>query len=291
MYILKLKGEYKDASYIEVDGNDCLATVIENHELYLFIDLVKQKIDVNQKFCEYPDQRVSPSLAKDVKIFPIFTTMTATKLDNQEKFEAEITAPPPKPAPETKQKTQKEDFHAILPTVVTQKTKQSSIPPPPPPKISTYTPPTVKTTSLRDQSTNTSSIPPPAPPEQTDPSNFKELVSQLTDMGLDEKSSTEALRKTGYDVTKAINYIFGQTSTDNAPPPQPQQQTKSQDSNSDPTYILQDQIDAILAGYSSSERDAINRLHDQGYSMMNVLQLFEACGKDENLTKNILQSQ
>ncbi|OHT12910.1 hypothetical protein TRFO_17057 [Tritrichomonas foetus] len=108
-----------------------------------------------------------------------------------------------------------------------------------------------------------------------DPDNFFEKVDLIKEMGFtnDEETIKEALRKHDYNISYAVAYIISN----------PMLCTKMPES-------LSEAVIKKLDKFTENERNEINKFVDEGHDQDQVVQVFEACGRDASSTRNILNS-
>jgi UV excision repair protein RAD23 len=54
-------------------------------------------------------------------------------------------------------------------------------------------------------------------------------------------------------------------------------------------FISRSPFEELLGNFSSQEKEIIRRIEKLGFDSMIILQVFEACGRDEELTKQCLE--
>ena len=132
-------------------------------------------------------------------------------------------------------------------------------------------------------------------PSNSDPQNFANLCSQLTDMGFDLSSVQKSLRQTNYRSDLAANLLL----SGNIPDDEPESFLDDERPNTPPMNFennfpsrpsfkrfgeMQSQYDSL----NSNEKASVDRLLGLGFDPLTTLQVFIACDKDENQTSSCI---
>ena len=118
----------------------------------------------------------------------------------------------------------------------------------------------------------------PQKKKSSDPSNFSDLISQITEIGFSRSEAESALRKNNFDITSATNYLLQN------------KETKPTESNHKNGILSAETISQAYDALSDQDKQIVDRLEAKGYQLSLILQCLEACNHDEELTEQILAS-
>ena len=144
---------------------------------------------------------------------------------------------------------------------------------------------------------------PPQPSGPLDPSNFGELVGQLTEMGFPAEQCQLALRRSHYNIDNAVNMLLsGQIgSAGDASDFHPAAEYPGASSGSishgtsglGPSYPTSagrfGPVQSTYDELTPEEKAAVDRLCATGHDPTTVLQIYVACDKNEEATRKNLQ--
>jgi hypothetical protein len=107
-------------------------------------------------------------------------------------------------------------------------------------------------------------------------------------MGFTVTDAESALRECRYDINYAVHKVLAnQDSGAGVPPPAPALPPPSAQAQ-DPG-IPKKVVQATMDGYSEGEQVAVQRLVGMGYDTAWVVQLFNACDRNEQATADLLR--
>jgi hypothetical protein len=145
---------------------------------------------------------------------------------------------------------------------------------------------TLETLSIPAPVTVYTQPPPPSVPlaaaPSRDPPDFDAKVQEMAAMGFTVAAAQTALRQCRYDINYAVRRVLAdQDSGATDPPPPPQ-------SRDDPE-ILKKILKATLDRCLEAEQAAVQRFVGMGYDAAWVIQLFNACDRNEQATADLLR--
>lgn len=274
-FMLKIQINDDKYNHIICEPDECLADVIPNYISYKFFDKTNRPVLVNEQFKDYPEERFAPQITS--KIIPIPLTQKDINSQESKLMQSVSETIPiiekPKVIQESKPKPQKQQDSFV---------KQA------------ITVPTVIYNAAEKEEEPKMQI--KEPEQDNSAQSLEKSVESMKEMGIDAARALEALNKSNGDLQKAISLIFEENNSSNPnpvvnlPPPPPAPAPTTSNDNIDPTYITTEKITEYLNTLTAQEKDAVHRLHGKGFSMPEVIQIFEACGHNEATAEMLLSN-
>lgn len=136
-------------------------------------------------------------------------------------------------------------------------------------------------------------------PQYNDPSNFNEMVQNITEIGFSEVQAMRALRSCNYNADHAVDMLISGHTFEEPPPPKQndepnfdrhvsfeRNQPSSHGSSSSKYGELQSQFDQL----SSEQKAAVQRLERIVQDPCTTLQVFLACNMEERNAEHCLMN-
>jgi hypothetical protein len=122
-----------------------------------------------------------------------------------------------------------------------------------------------------------------------DPPDFDDKVQEIAAMGFPVGDAQNALRQCKYDIGYAVHKILADQDSGAAVLPPAPAAAPPPSSQGDDPMIPDKLVQDTMGGYSPEEHAAVQRLVGMGYDTAWVVQLFNACDRNEQATADLLR--
>lgn len=128
---------------------------------------------------------------------------------------------------------------------------------------------------------------------QLNSQNLSSLIENLSDLGFNQKLCENALRLSNNDVNAAATLLLSGDPSIFEPQKHNYHQMQQNSQNQRQRQLIEDERDQLIAKYNKltlEQQTSVERLQKLGFNMETVMQVYFACGKDEQTAKNCLIS-